>query len=44
MENYRTMLAVTWLNPHVYLDTFVVRAVLAGNLMWNQNVGLRSGQ
>ncbi len=44
MENYRHMLAVTWLNPHVYLDTFVVLAALAGNLMWNQNAGLHSGQ
>ena len=39
-----TMLAVTWLNPHVYLDTFVVLGTLAGNLMWNQNAGLHSGQ
>ncbi len=43
MENYRHHVAVTWLNPHVYLDTFVVLGSLAGNLMWNQNVGLRSG-
>ncbi|PVZ83054.1 arginine exporter ArgO [Serratia sp. S1B] len=28
-----TMLAVTWLNPHVYLDTFVVLGSLGGQLM-----------
>ncbi len=44
MENYRHLLAVTWLNPHVYLDTFVVLGALAGSLTSNQNVGLRSGQ
>ncbi|QOV63338.1 arginine exporter ArgO [Kosakonia pseudosacchari] len=27
-----TMLAVTWLNPHVYLDTFVVLGSLGGQL------------
>ena len=27
-----TMLAVTWLNPHVYLDTFVVLGSLSGQL------------
>jgi L-lysine exporter family protein LysE/ArgO len=26
------MLAVTWLNPHVYLDTFVVLGSLGGQL------------
>jgi len=27
-----TMLAVTWLNPHVYLDTFVVLGSLGGQM------------
>jgi len=27
-----TLLAVTWLNPHVYLDTFVVLGSLGGQL------------
>ncbi|KAA8998142.1 arginine exporter ArgO [Affinibrenneria salicis] len=27
-----TMLAVTWLNPHVYLDTFVIQGSLGGQL------------
>ena len=27
-----SMLAVTWLNPHVYLDTFVVLGSLGGSL------------
>lgn len=27
-----TMLAVTWLNPHVYLDTFVVLGSTGGQL------------
>ena len=27
-----TMMAVTWLNPHVYLDTFVVLGSLGGQL------------
>jgi len=27
-----TMLAVTWLNPHVYLDTFVILGSLSGQL------------
>ncbi len=40
MKIIATMLAVTWLNPHVYLDTLLYWAALAGNLMWNQNVGL----
>lgn len=39
-----TMLAVTWLNPHVYLDTFVVLGSLGGQLDVDQNVGLRSEQ
>ncbi len=43
MENYRHHVGSAWLNPHVYLDTFVVLGSLGGNLMWNQNVGLRSG-
>ncbi|CNH32937.1 arginine exporter ArgO [Yersinia enterocolitica] len=28
-----TLLAVTWLNPHVYLDTFVVLGSLGGQLL-----------
>lgn len=30
-----TLLAVTWLNPHVYLDTFVVLGSLGGQLPTN---------
>ena len=33
-----TMLAVTWLNPHVYLDTFVVLGSLGGSLTSNQKL------
>ena len=33
-----TMLAVTWLNPHVYLDTFVVLGSLGGQLAVDRNV------
>ncbi|WP_416347551.1 LysE family transporter [Acerihabitans sp. TG2] len=29
-----TMLAVTWLNPHVYLDTLVVLGSIGGQLEW----------
>ncbi|QUG74449.1 arginine exporter ArgO [Erwinia sp. E602] len=29
---FLTMMAVTWLNPHVYLDTFVVLGSLGGQL------------
>lgn len=29
------VLAVTWLNPHVYLDTFVVLGSLGGQLEWD---------
>lgn len=29
---FTTMMAVTWLNPHVYLDTFVVLGSLGGQL------------
>jgi arginine exporter protein ArgO len=36
-----TMLAVTWLNPHVYLDTFVVLGSLAGSWRWSRSAGLR---
>lgn len=36
-----TMLAVTWLNPHVYLDTFVVLGSLGGQLALSRNAGLR---
>lgn len=32
LEIIVTMLAVTWLNPHVYLDTFVVLGSLGGQL------------
>lgn len=35
-----TMLAVTWLNPHVYLDTFVVLGSLGGNWTLSLNAGL----
>jgi L-lysine exporter family protein LysE/ArgO len=38
-----TMLAVTWLNPHVYLDTFVVLGSLAGSWRWSRSAGLRLG-
>ncbi len=41
MEIIATMLAVTWLNPHVYLDTLLYWAALAGSLTLNRNVGLR---
>lgn len=37
-----TMLAVTWLNPHVYLDTFVVLGSLADSWTLSRNAGLRS--
>lgn len=36
-----TMLAVTWLNPHVYLDTFVVLGSLGGNWTLSRSAGLR---
>jgi L-lysine exporter family protein LysE/ArgO len=36
-----TMLAVTWLNPHVYLDTFVVLGSLEGSWRWSRSAGLR---
>ncbi|STJ09562.1 arginine exporter [Escherichia coli] len=39
-----TMLAVTWLNPHVYLDTFVVLGSLGGQLDVEPKRWLRSGQ
>ncbi len=44
MENYRHHVGSDLANPHVYLDTFVVLGSLGGQLVWNQNVGLRSGQ
>lgn len=37
-----TMLAVTWLNPHVYLDTFVVLGSLADSWTLSPSAGLRS--
>ena len=37
-----TMLAVTWLNPHVYLDTFVVLGSPADSWTLSRNAGLRS--
>ena len=37
-----TMLAVTWLNPHVYLDTFVVLGSWADSWTLSRNAGLRS--
>lgn len=37
-----TMLAVTWLNPHVYLDTFVVLGSLGDSWTLSRNAGLRS--
>lgn len=39
-----TMLAVTWLNPHVYLDTFVVLGSLGGQLTADVRSGSRSGR
>lgn len=37
-----TMLAVTWLNPHVYLDTFVVLGSWADSWTLSPSAGLRS--
>lgn len=37
-----TMLAVTWLNPHVYLDTFVVLGSWVDSWTLSRNAGLRS--
>lgn len=39
-----TMLAVTWLNPHVYLDTFVVLGSLGGQLAVDPNAGSHWGR
>lgn len=36
-----TMLAVTWLNPHVYLDTFVVLGSWEVSWRWSRSAGLR---
>lgn len=35
-----TLLAVTWLNPHVYLDTFVVLGSLGGSYYLIYALGL----
>ena len=39
-----TMLAVTWLNPHVYLDTFVVLGSWVGNWTLSRSAGLPRAQ
>ena len=35
-----TLVAVTWLNPHVYLDTFVVIGSIGGQLTSELRPGL----
>ena len=38
-----TMLAVTWLNPHVYLDTFVVLGSIGGQLGSDMRIWFTAG-
>ncbi|PIJ48982.1 arginine transporter [Erwinia sp. OLTSP20] len=38
-----TVLAVTWLNPHVYLDTFVVLGSLGGQLPASERIWFACG-
>jgi len=38
-----TMMAVTWLNPHVYLDTFVVLGSLGGQLLPDMRIWFALG-
>jgi len=39
----RTMLALTWLNPHVYLDTVVLLGGIAGRYAGNDRLGFACG-
>ncbi|MGV8744227.1 LysE family transporter, partial [Pseudomonas aeruginosa] len=38
-----TLVAVTWLNPHVYLDTFVVLGSIGGQLGSDMRIWFTAG-